>query len=125
MKHIFVSLSLLLFSIHVDIKLNNRFVTKINTNYKKKNLLKNNKIVLTNLKTHVHLSLVFVQSCFLFFRILTRLVQISHILITLLSFADRVSELYVDNPGEIERLSVRVNLSLPKLSCKGKTVLPS
>nr|XP_054766429.1 endoplasmic reticulum-Golgi intermediate compartment protein 1-like [Lytechinus pictus] len=30
---------------------------------------------------------------------------------------DVVSELYVDNPGEVERLSVRVNLSLPKLSC--------
>ncbi|XP_072177725.1 endoplasmic reticulum-Golgi intermediate compartment protein 1-like [Diadema setosum] len=30
---------------------------------------------------------------------------------------DVVSELYVDNPGEVERLSVRVNLTLPRLSC--------
>ncbi|XP_077992313.1 endoplasmic reticulum-Golgi intermediate compartment protein 1-like isoform X2 [Glandiceps talaboti] len=28
------------------------------------------------------------------------------------------SELYVDNPGEIEKLRVRVNISLPKLKCE-------
>ncbi|XP_072025788.1 endoplasmic reticulum-Golgi intermediate compartment protein 1-like isoform X2 [Amphiura filiformis] len=31
---------------------------------------------------------------------------------------DVVSELYVDNPGEIERLQVRLNISLPRLSCQ-------
>ena len=29
----------------------------------------------------------------------------------------RVSELFVDDPSEIERLPVRVNISLPKMKC--------
>ena len=41
-----------------------------------------------------------------------------HFVIVYLSF--RVSELYVDNPGEVERLQVRLNISLPRLSCTGK-----